>query len=336
MKMAQELGEIKIIELFRKHFETQPHIYMGVKNPTGIHEDAGAIRLGGTKLLVVTTDLIGKKTHVPPQMTLFQMGWKAVIVNISDLAAMGAEPLGLVFSIGLPKDIRIEEIEAIAKGMNSAAKAYNTCVFGGDTNQTDDIILAGTAVGLTTEDQIFLRGGAQENDIIAVTGWIGDAAVGLFCLKKQLHIKEELLQGVLKPKARLTEALALRTLGAITSAGDITDGLALELYKIGEASQKGMQIEEGQLPIREEIKKIAQKHGLEPIELALYIGEDFELLVTIKPDKWQAVREKCEELGISITQIGRVISGREVIMKTVDGKIVPLEKRGYDQFKNII
>ncbi len=334
--MAHELGEIKIIELFRKHFDTQPHIYMGVKNPTGIHEDAGAIRLGGKKLLVVTTDLIGKKTHVPPQMTLFQMGWKAVIVNISDLAAMGAEPLGLVFSIGLPKEISEEEIEDIAKGMNSAAKVYNTCVFGGDTNQTDDIILAGTAVGLTTEDQIFLRGGAQENDIIAVTGWIGDTALGLYCLKKQVQIKEEMLQGVLEPKARLTEALALRTLGAITSAGDITDGLALELHKIGEASQTGMQIEEELLPIREEVKEISQTHGLKPIDLALYIGEDFELVLTIKPDKWQAVRKRCEELNMKITQIGRVISGREVVMKTENSKIVPLEKRGYDQFKNII
>ncbi|MHA1129582.1 MAG: thiamine-phosphate kinase [Candidatus Helarchaeota archaeon] len=332
--MVRELGEIKIIELFRKYFETQPHIFMGVGNPTGIHEDAGAIRLEEKKLLVVTTDLIGKKTHVPPSMTLRQMGRKAVIVNISDLAAMGAEPLGLVFSVGFPNDIKVEQIEAIARGMNEAAKAYNTCIFGGDTNKTDDIILAGTAIGLTDEDHILLRSGAHENDIIAVTGWIGDAALGLYCLKNHLQIDSEVLQSTLEPKARLTEALALNKLEAITAAGDITDGLALELYKIGEASKKGMIIEEKKLPIQKSVKETAQTHGLNPIDLALYIGEDFELLLTIKPDKWHLVQKTCAELNLQITQIGKVTAEKKIVMESIDGKIIELQKKGYDQFKN--
>ncbi|NVM54488.1 MAG: thiamine-phosphate kinase [Candidatus Helarchaeota archaeon] len=332
--MPEELTEIKIIESFRKYFKTQSHIFMGVASPTGIHEDAGAIRLGDKQLLVVTTDLIGKKTHVPPRMTFFQMGRKAVIVNISDLAAMGAEPLGLVFSIGLPKNISIEEIENVAKGMNSAAEEYNTCVFGGDTNQTDDIILAGTAIGVTSEDHILLRSGAKENDIIAVTDWIGEAALGLYLLKKGSDLDEDLLQRVLEPHARLSEALALTKLNAISSAGDITDGLALELHKISEASNKGVIIQESQLPIREEIKKIAKSHDLDPVELALYIGEDFELVLTISPGKWEIVKKRCDELNLKITQIGKVTTDKKILIKTKDGQIIPLKKRGYDQFIN--
>lgn len=330
--MPEELSEIKIIEIFRKHFKSQPHIFMGVANPMGIHEDAGAIDLGDKRLLVVTTDLIGKKTHAPPGMTLFQMGRKAVIVNVSDLAAMGAEPLGLVFSIGLPKDISSADIDEIARGMSSAAEEYDTCVFGGDTNQTEDIILAGTAVGITNEDYILLRNGARENDIIAVTGWIGEAALGLYLLKNQLKLEGALYQRVLEPRARLSEALALRKLGAITSAGDITDGLALELHKIGEASNKGVIIEQEQLPIRKEVTEIANNNNLDPVDLALYVGEDFELVLTITPEKWPEVKQRCEEMDLKITRIGKVRADKKVLMQTRDGLSKPLKKRGYDQF----
>ena len=330
--MPDELSEIRIIEIFRKYFKTQPHVYMGVVDPKGLQEDAGAIRLGNKKLLVVTTDLIGKKTHIPPKMTLFQMGRKAVIVNISDLAAMGAEPLGIVFSVGLPRDITIEEVENLAKGMNAGAEEYNTCVFGGDTNQADDIILAGTAVGLTTEEQILLRSGARENDIVAVTGWIGQAALGLYFLKKGINVDEKLLKNVLEPQARLSEALALNKLDAITSAGDITDGLALELHKIGEASEKGILIQEEKLPIREEVKSLARAQNLDPVEIALHVGEDFELVLTITPEKWLTVKKRCDEMNLKITQIGTVTNDKEILMESSQGELIPLKKEGYDQF----
>ncbi len=331
--MPDEITEIKIIEIFRKYFKTQPHVFMGVANPTGIHEDAGAISLGNKQLMVVTTDLIGKKTHVPPRMTLFQMGRKAVIVNISDLAAMGAKPLGLVFSIGLPRNISIEEAAEIAKGLNAGAVEYDTCVFGGDTNQTEDIILAGTAIGLTNEEEILLRSGAKENDIVAVTGWIGSAALGLYLLKNNIDADEKILNSVLEPIARLREALELSKLRAITSAGDITDGLAFELHKIGEASDKGMIISETELPITEEVKKVAEANMLNPPELALYIGEDFELVLTIKPEKWNLVKKRCEELGLKITQVGKVVKDKRIMIRTRNGDLVPLKKVGYDQFK---
>jgi thiamine-monophosphate kinase len=334
--MAQQISEINIIRLFQKHFKTQPHIFIGVVDPTGIYEDVGAIRIGGKKLLVVKTDLIGKKTHVPPGMSLYQMGRKAVVKNVSDLAAKGVEPLGLVFSTAFPKNITAEDIEEIAKGMSAAADEYNTCIIGGDTNMADDIILAGTAVGITTEDRIILRSGAKESDIVAVTGWLGEAALGIYCLIRHLEIDKALLRYALEPKAHLSEVLALTKLKAITSSGDITDGLAFELHKTAEASNVGVLIYEDQIPIREQMKEQAKSLKLNPLDLALHIGEDFELLLTITPKKWDIVQRKCAQMNLKITPIGKVIKEKKLLMQTHDGEVKPLEKKGYDQFLNNI
>ncbi|MHA1264782.1 MAG: thiamine-phosphate kinase [Candidatus Helarchaeota archaeon] len=333
--MSEELGEIRIIEIFRKHFKSVPHIYIGITSPTGIYEDAGAIRLGGGRLLVVTTDMIGKKTHIPPKMSLYQMGRKAVVVNVSDLAAMGAKPLGLVFSIGISKETTLEQIEKIAEGMNEAAQEYETCIFGGDVNLTDDIILAGTAIGLAQDQNILLRSGAKVNDIVAVTGVLGGAALGLSLLKQGIEVEEAILKRITEPKARLKEALALMRSGAVTAAGDITDGLALELHKIGEASKVGIEIQEAALPLQANVLQIAEQFALDPLELVFYVGEDFELLLTIAPDKWDLAKKICQDLKVNLTQIGRVIKEKNVYIQKKSGQILPLEKRGYDQFNTL-
>ena len=331
-KMPKDIGEIQIIEIFRKYCENLPHIFLGVASPTGIYEDVGAIELGNRRLLIVKTDMIGKKTHIPPKMTYFQMGRKAVVVNMSDLAAKGAEPLGLVFSVGLPSDISIEEIEAIAKGMGTAAKEYHTCIIGGDTNRTDDVILAGMALGVTTKDKILLRSGAQENDIVAVTGCIGGAAIGLYALLHDLEIKQSLLKYILEPRARLAESLSLANMKLLSSAGDISDGLALELHKTSDASNKGMLIEESQLPIDEDIKEFALTNGLNLIDMTLHVGEDFELLYTLPPKNWDKVKRQCEAMDLKITNIGRVTADHKIQMKTREGNIVPIKRKGFDKF----
>jgi len=334
--MSKKIGEIQIIEIFRKYCENLPHIFIGIASPTGIYEDVGAIDLGNKKLLVVKTDMIGKKTHVPPRMSYFQMGRKAVVVNMSDLAAKGAEPLGLVFSVGLPPDIPIDSIEEIAKGMGAAAKEYKTCIFGGDTNQTDDVILAGMALGITTKDQILLRSGAKENDIVAITGCIGGAAVGLYALLHDLDIEQSLLKYILEPRARLFESLALAKLKLISSAGDISDGLALDLHKTADASNKGMLIDERLLPIDEEIQEFARANELNLLDLTLHVGEDFELLYTIPPTKWDKVKTQCDAMDLKITNIGRVTADRKIQMKTKEGKTVPIKRKGYDKFLDTI
>ncbi|MFX0133566.1 MAG: thiamine-phosphate kinase [Candidatus Hodarchaeota archaeon] len=332
-----ELGEIGIIKIFQDEFSSLPHILLGLKTPTGIYEDTGVIDLSNDKVLIVTTDLIGKKTHMPPEMTHRQMGRKSVIVNISDLAAMGAKPLGLVMSIGLPSDLDAEDLKEIAIGMNEAAEEYETCVFGGDTNMADDVILAGTAIGIIKKEELLTRHSAKSGDIVAVTGYIGSSATGLQILIRNLavspEIKKKLTKYTLEPKAQLKIANQLSKIKGITASGDITDGLAWELHKIAAASGCGIEIEENKLPILEETKKVSKEFDLDLMELIMHIGEDFELILTIDPKKWEKIQEICNKNNVKITQIGSVIEKKNVVsMIDKNGKIIKLQKKGYDQF----
>ncbi len=332
-----ELGETGIIKIFQAEFSTLPHVLLGIKTPTGIHEDTGVLDLADGRVLIVTTDLIGKKTHMPPGMTLRQLGRKAIIVNISDLAAMGAKPLGLVMSIGLPSDLDEEELKEIAIGMNEAAEEYGTCVFGGDTNKTDDIILAGTAIGIANKDELMTRHSARPGDVVAVTGNLGSSASGLQILLRNLKVnpklKHELTEAALEPRARLKIAMELARLKAVTATGDITDGLAWELHKVAAASDCGIKINEDELPILEGTRKIAEMCKIDPMDLVMHVGEDFELVLTIDPKRWDDVQKTCEKNGVKITRIGEVTNRKsEVMMMDKKGKMIGLKKKGYDQF----
>ncbi|MHA1379029.1 MAG: thiamine-phosphate kinase [Candidatus Helarchaeota archaeon] len=332
-----EIGEIGVINIFRAEFSNLPHIILGLKTPTGIYEDTGVIDLSDGRVLIVTTDLIGKKTHMPPGMTPRQIGRKSVIVNISDLAAMGAKPLGLVMSIGVPSDLDEEVLKEIAKGMNEAAEKYGTCVFGGDTNKTDDIILAGTAIGITKKEQLMTRHSAKPGDILAVTGFLGSAAAGLQILMKNLkvapEIKNKLIGATLEPVAQLQIAIKIAKLKAITASGDITDGLAWELYKIAAASKCGIEVEEAKIPILKESKRIAEICNMDPMDFVMHIGEDFELVLTIDPNKWKIVKDICKKNGVMITKIGKITDKKNIVtMLNKNGEKLILQKKGYNQF----
>ena len=332
-----EIGEIGAIKIFESTFSTLPHILLGIKTPTGIYEDTGVIDLSDGRVLIVTTDLIGRKTHMPPEMTPKQMGKKSIVVNISDLAAMGAKPLGLVMSLGIPSDLEEDYLREIAIGMHEAAIEYGTCVFGGDTNKTDDLILAGTAIGIMKKDNLMTRHSAKPGDIVAVTGFLGTAAAGLNILLKKLDIesevKKKLINATLEPKAQIKISMELAKLKAVTACGDITDGLAWEIHKIAAASGCGIKIYEEKMPILKETKKIAEILKTSPLQFDMNIGEDFELILTINPNKWHEVQKICAAKNIKITNIGTVTAIKNnVTMIDENKKEIKLQKKGYDQF----
>ncbi|MBD3228772.1 MAG: thiamine-phosphate kinase [Candidatus Lokiarchaeota archaeon] len=330
--------EKEIIDIFRKNLKGTPNILLGISSEMGVFNDAGVVEIDGENLLVVTTDMIGYKTHIPDIATPKQIGKKSITVNISDLAAMGAKPLGVVMSIGFPSDLETQYIDKIAKGMNEAAASYSTCVFGGDINKTDDIILAGTAIGKTSKKQLFTRNDAEEGDIVCVTGNLGDSAASYYAWKNQLslspNIKEKIFPRFLDPKARIRESLILRDMQIVSSCGDISDGLGWELYKTGKASKVGFEIREDLLPINDEVYEIADKLNLNPLDMILYHGEDFELILTIKSNKWDWLVENMEKLDLNLTKIGEVCSknlGNKIILKSKTK--INIENKGYDQFK---
>ena len=336
------LNETDIIKIFKNSFSTLPHILIGIKSKTGINEDCGVIDLGfEDKVLVVTTDLIGMKTHAPPTMSYKQFGMKSITVNISDLAAMGAKPLGLVVSLGIPESMNEAEIKELSLGMEEQASLYETCVFGGDVNKADDLIIAGTAIGITTKGKLMTRQGANKGDLVVITGDLGLAASGLAILNNKrndlIENYPKSIKAALEPEAKIKFSLKLAQSRAVTSIGDISDGLGKELTKLRSASNVGFDIEESLLPIHLELEKLSDELKLDKYELIFHVGEDFQLVFTIKEEDLWKIERISKELNEEFTVIGKVkekANGVKFITK--DKKTIFIKEKGWDQFQSSI
>lgn len=297
--------------------------------PVQFGDDVSAVDIGSGKLAVIKTDMLVGKTDVPPSMSLFQAARKAVIMNVSDLAAKGVKPLALLASIGVPRNLNKKDIEQIGEGLNKGAREYDAYILGGDTSEASDLVISCAAFGIGEKKHLILRSGAKQNDIVAVTGSFGKTAAGLKILLQNLsapsRMRKTLVDSVLMPRARLNEGLALAETGAVTASIDSSDGLAWSLHEISKASHVGFIIDK--LSIAEEAKQFAKLHKLDPIELSLYGGEEYELVVTVKPKLWKKARKK-----VSLIRIGRVIKEKTLVLK-VGKKAFPIEARGWEHFK---
>ena len=328
MNLAEELGERKIVDLILECLDQMPN------TPVPFGDDVSAVDIGRGKLAVIKTDMLVGKTDVPPAMNLWQAARKAVVMNISDLAAKGVQPIALLASIGIPKGLSKKDIQQIGKGLNDGAREYNAYVLGGDTNEASDLVISCAALGICQKRHLIKRSGAKPNDYVAVTGFFGKTASGLKILLENLsappEIKEELVNAVLMPHARLSEGLALAQTEAATASIDSSDGLAWSLHEISRASNVGFVIDN--LPIAHEVETFAKLHGFNPVELGLYGGEEYELLVTIKPKLWQDAKKAVENVGGSLMKIGLATKGKKLLLETM-GKTVPIEARGWEHFK---
>jgi thiamine-monophosphate kinase len=325
---VEELGERKIIDLIIERLDQMP------KMPVPFGDDVSAIDIGHGKLAVIKTDMLVGKTDVPPAMNLWQAARKAVVMNISDLAAKGVQPIALLASIGIPRGFSKKDVQQIGKGLNDGAREYNAYVLGGDTNEASDLVISCAALGICQKRHLIKRSGAKPGDYVAVTGFFGKTASGLKILLENLPappgIKEKLVNAVLMPCARLKEGLALAQAQAATASIDSSDGLAWSLNEISKASNVGFIIDS--LPIAREVEKFAEIHGLNPVELSLYGGEEYELLVTIKPKFWQEAKEAVENVGGTLIKIGLTTKGKGLFLKRM-GKTILIEPRGWEHFK---
>jgi len=324
---AKELGERKIIELILDCLEQMPNM------PIPFGDDASAVDLGNDKLAVINMDMLIGKTDVPKTMSLWQAARKAVIMNISDLAAKGAQPIALLASIGVPPDLTETDIQQIGKGLNAGAREYNAYILGGDTNEASDLVISCMALGVCSKHNLIKRSGAKPGDWVAVTGSFGKPSSGLKILMDELSApedSEELVDSVLMPKARVQEGLALAQSKAATASIDSSDGLAWSLHELSRASNVGFRLDK--LPIAPEAERFAEFHGFDSVELALYGGEEYELVVTIKSKLWQEAKKAVENAGGKLIKLGRVTEEKQLLLQT-DGKLVSIEARGWEHFK---
>ena len=287
--------------------------YILSKSKDIIPDDTAITELNDTNL-ISTCDMLIQSKHFPKEMSYFQMGFKSVTVNVSDLAAMGSEPLAFLLSIALPKDLEVNAFKEIINGVIEACNYYKIPLIGGDTNEASEIIISGTALGLC--DKPLMKNTAKKGDLICLTGDIGLAALGFNLNGDNIYTEH-----ALNPLARINEGKAIKNAGA-TSATDITDGLASELYEM-KPDSLGFMIYEDKLEISKDYKKICSDLGLDYLDLILHVGEDFELVFTISKDN---------NLDIDYKVIGEVNSSDKIEITLCSGEIKEIEKRGYNHY----
>ena len=320
-KQLREIGEREAIEHIRKILDQGDF-------PLGLTDDCAAIEMGKNYLLV-STDMINERTHMPVGMTAYDMGWHVIAVNLSDIASKGGEPLGVEVAVGLPRQKDIEFLEDMAQGMDSCARKYGTAIAGGDTKECYEVTLVGTAFGIVPKNKIMLRGGAHEGDIVAVTGKLGKGAVGYHALKHGLDI-ESAVSKMFRPEPRMAEGVALSRSGLATSCMDVSDGLASTAYQMCDESGASMEIDFDKLPRTEEISQI---DFIPKDELLLYFGGDYELLATLKPSGLKKAQSAVKKAGGELTEIGIVTESQEANKLIKGGEMEILENRGYEHFR---
>lgn len=333
-----QLGEFGLIEHISKAIE--------IKNPEtikGIGDDAAVIQ-HGDKVSVVTSDMLLEGVHFDLTFhPLKHLGYKAVVVNLSDVYAMNAVPKQLLVSIALSNRFSLEAIEEFYSGMKMACDKYGVDLVGGDTNSSvSGLVISITAIGTTDKQKIVYRSTAKEHDLLCVSGDLGGAYLGLQVLEREKKIflenpkvqpdlegNDYILERQLKPEARKDVIEKLDSLGVIpTSMIDISDGLASEILHLCSQSESGCTIYEDKIPIDPQTYDRAREFHLDPTVCALSGGEDYELLFTIKQSDYEKLRE---HLDISI--IGHITeknAGVNMIDKS--GNVVPITAQGWDAF----
>jgi len=327
MATAGEVGERALIELMLRWITPMPGM------PLPFWDDAMAIDLGDDRAVVLNTDMLVWETDVPRGMTPYQAARKAVVMNFSDLGAKGVQPQGFMASLGIPRDLEVEAVEEMARGFEAGAREYGGYVIGGDTNEASEIIISGVALGVARKDKIIKREGAKPGDILATTGPFGLTAAAFKILLEGMEapegLRETLVESVYHPKARVVEGVALAESGAATSSIDSSDGLSVSLYDLSRSSGVGFRIND--LPIPPEVEAYAEHHGLDPGDLALYGGEEYELVFTVAEGRLEDAREALAGVGCELLELG--VATRETgIIMAEKGVESPIEKRGWEHF----
>jgi len=288
----------------------------------GVENDDCAVIDAGERYLVATTDMLHRKTDFPDIMNPWQMGWMAVAVNLSDIAAMGAEPAGVLIAAGLPPEADLYFIDELFSGLGDCAAYYGTRIIGGDTDSHEELTITGTALGFVEKDLALRRKGARAGDLLCTTGTLGGAGGGLWAWQ-QGRLDSPFITRLLEPEPRLKEGRALAKSRAVTAMMDNSDGLALSLFDLAEVSHVGFVVHEVALPVA---VGLAEMVGQEKVlEMAMSAGGDFELVFTVRPEGLEAARRAC-----ALTVIGEVVE--EGIWMERGGQKRRVEAKGYEHW----
>jgi thiamine-monophosphate kinase len=334
----QDLGEFGLIRKIQEKVKLE-----NASTVVGIGDDA-AVLAPGDKHIVVSTDMLVEGVHFDLTFCpLRHLGYKAVAVNVSDIAAMNAIPTQITVSLAIGSRYTVEAIEDFYEGIRIACENYKVDLVGGDTTSSKGgLVISVTAIGEVAKGQAVLRSTARPNDLIAVTGDLGAAYLGLQVLEREKQVfidnpdmqpdleeKEYLVQRQLKPEARMDFIHELREIGVNPTAMiDISDGLASELLHICSQSKVGALIYQDKLPADQQVLNTAEEFKLDPVMCILNGGEDYELLFTVQLSDYDKIRNHPD-----ITIIGKITEAAEgVRLVTPSGNAFPLKAQGWTHF----
>lgn len=309
-------------QLIRHYFASLTATAEGVE--LGIGDDAALLRVPTGQELVVTTDTLVAGRHFPLQTRPFDIGWKSLAVNLSDLAAMGATPRWFTLALTLPAP-NADWLAGFSEGLKALADLHGVALVGGDTTR-GPLAISITAMGLVTASAALRREGAVQGDLVCVTGTLGDAALAL----QQLDAPDAepgLRRRLDRPTPRVEAGLLL---AAWASAGiDVSDGLAGDLQHILVASQVGAELRADKLPQSPAFQRAAPADA---VALQLHGGDDYELCVCLRGEDYQAVQPALAALGVPLTRIGSITA--EPGLRLREGSSVrAIEPRGYQHFE---
>ena len=318
---------MKEFELIKRFFTEQAIKRKDVL--LGIGDDCALISPSERQNIAVTTDTLVAGVHFPHETSARAIGHKSIAVNLSDLAAMGAEPTWISLAITMP-EIDTQWIEEFCAGVFELCEFYNVQLIGGDTTQ-GPLSITVTAQGLTPIDKHITRSGAKAGDWLYVTGEIGDAALALKGINNEVNIAKEYLESIRHsldfPRPRILAGQALREYAS--AAIDLSDGLISDLGHICAASKVGANIVLEDLPISNALRDTVGME--EAFEIALVGGDDYELLFTVSEDNRVGMETALANSGNTITCIGQ-LNGSEKITTTLDSKAVAINAKSFEHF----
>lgn len=333
----QQLGEFGLIQRIKEIVQVSAEDIIA-----GIGDDCAVLRTANDQTLLLSTDTLIEGVHFNlSYFTFYDLGWRAMAVNLSDIAAMGGWPSFVLVALGLPRTLQVESVEELYRGMKALTDKYQVAIIGGDTTRAPDrLYLSLAVIGQAAARQVACRSNAKVGDALFVTGTLGAACAGLKVLTAaDASLVEKFPAAVhkhLKPEPRLNEARFLVEQFSLHAMIDISDGLAAEVHHICASSRVGAVLFEQNIPLDQDTRAIAELLGETSSEYALNGGEDFELLFSARETDGQKLATLFQEkFGMACTQIGKVVEEPAGIsLKRTSGQRIPLQDKGYDHFRS--
>ena len=283
--------------------------------------------------LAVAIDTLVEGVHFPRGTAAADIGWKALAVNLSDLAAMGASPAWALLALTLPA-ADVAFVEGFAEGFARLAQSHRLALVGGDTTR-GPLSISVAVHGFVPPDKALVRTGARVGDAVLVTGTLGDAAAGLHALQQPLldddhraSLREFLIERLNRPTPRLAAGTALR--GQATACIDISDGLLADLGHVCVASGVGAEIDAALLPRSSALMALYDEAAA--LQFALSGGDDYELCFTVPAQRLADVQANLSRLGCGVTRIGRIVEGAGVRVRGIDGEWLATQRAGWEHF----